>query len=207
MRMDDRGFEDDFSGSTGAGALDGARWRLDTHPLGNGSVRADNVRTGGGGVSLVLSPGGRDGGELRSAERFVYGTYIARMRTPLAPGSISAFFLYQGGSDEADELDIEIPNDGGRAVMFTTWVGGIQTHTVTLPLPFDPAEDDHEYRIEWRPGEVRFAVDGAELQRWTDGVPRQPMYVMANAWWPTWMAGPELPAPRALLIRSIRAEP
>ncbi|MBB4634561.1 glycoside hydrolase family 16 protein [Longimicrobium terrae] len=204
--MNDRGFDDDFGGVTGGDALDAARWRLDTHPLGSGSVRADNVRTGDGGVSLVLAPGARDGGELRSAERFGYGTYSARMRTPLAPGSISALFLYQGGSDESDELDIEIPNDGGRTVMFTTWVAGVQTHTATLPLAFDPAADHHEYRIEWRPGEVRFAVDGEEMQRWTDGVPHQPMYVMANAWWPRWMTRPVLHEPRALVIRRIRAE-
>jgi beta-glucanase (GH16 family) len=205
--MDDLGFNEDFAALIGADALDGARWRLDTHPLGRGWVRADNVLVAGGEVWLALQAGGRDGGELRSVERLGYGTCTARMRTPLAPGSISAFFLYQGGSDEADELDIEIPNDGGRTVMFTTWVGGVQTHTATLPLPFDAAADVHEYRIDWRAGEVRFAVDGEEMQRWTDGVPHQPMYVMANAWWPTWMTGPVLHESRALLIRRIRAEP
>ena len=201
MRMDERGFDEDFS------ALDAARWRLDTHALGRGMVRAENVLVAGGSASLVLPAGGRDGGELRTADRFGHGTYAARMRTPLAPGSVSAFFLYQGGSDVADELDIEIPNDRSRTVMFTTWVGGVQTNTVTLPLPFDPAAGDHEYRIQWRAGEVRFAVDGVEMQRWMEGVPGQPMYVMANAWWPKWMSGPELSEARPLRILYIRAEP
>lgn len=198
--MGDRGFDDDFH------AWDESRWRMDTHALGSGTVRAENVRVGDGEVSLLLAAGARDGAELRSAERFGFGVHAARMRTPLAPGSISAFFLYQGGSDEADELDIEIPNDGGRTVMFTTWVGGVQTNTATLPLPFDPATDEHEYAIEWRPGQVRFWVDGELMQRWTDGVPDQPMYVMANVWWPKWMSGPVLDQPRALRIRRIRAE-
>lgn len=198
--MDGDGFDDAF------GVWGEDRWRRESHALGRGWVRAENVARGGE-VSLVLPAGGRDGAELRSAERFGFGAYTARMRTALAPGSISAFFLYQGGSDEADELDVEIPNDGGRTVMFTTWVGGVQTHTVTLPLPFDPAAGDHEYRIDWRAGEVRFSVDGAMMQRWSDGVPHQPMYVMANAWWPNWMEGRLLGEARAVLIRRIRAEP
>ena len=29
------------------------------------------------------------------------------------------------------------------------------------------------------------------MQEWTTGVPRDAMYVMSNAWWPTWLSGPE----------------
>ncbi|HEX8395333.1 MAG TPA: glycoside hydrolase family 16 protein [Longimicrobium sp.] len=191
-------FADDFDVP-----VDG-RWELDTHALGRGFVRASNVSLGGGAAAVFLAPGAYDGGELRSAQQFGYGSYAARMRTPRAPGSISAFFLYQGGST-SDEIDIELPNDGSRTVMFTTWVAGKQTHTVTLPLPFDPAAEFHEYRIDWAKGSVSFLVDGVPMLRRTRGVPRNPMYVMANAWWPVWMSGPVLAAPLPLEIDQIRA--
>jgi hypothetical protein len=181
------------------------RWALDTHPLGRGWVRAENVALGGGAASLALSAGAPDGAEIRSTEKFGYGSYTARMRTPLAPGTLSAFFLYEGGSDVADEIDIEIYNDGSRRVLFTTWVAGRQTNTVTQVLPFDPADGFHDYRIDRSRREVRFTVDGVEMQRWRRGVPQNAMYVMANAWWPVWLEGPALETPVAVQIDRITA--
>lgn len=191
----DEDFDDPASG----------RWALDTHPLGRGWVRAENTAVGGGAAALTLPAGAVDGGEIRSMTKFGFGSYTARMRTPLVPGTLSAFFLYEGGSDVADELDIEIHNDGSRRVIFTTWVAGRMTNSATHVLPFDPAADFHDYRIDWSRREVRFVVDGVEMQRWHEGVPRNPMYVMANAWWPTWIEGPELTEARTLLVDRIRA--
>jgi beta-glucanase (GH16 family) len=181
------------------------RWVPGAHALGRGSVRADHVALGGGAASLTLPAGSYDGAEIRSVERVGYGAYGARMKTPRAPGTLSAFFLYQGGSDIADELDVEIFNDGSRRVMFTTWVAGKTTNTATHQLPFDPAANFHEYRIEWSSNEVRFVVDGAVMQEWRDGLPTQPMFVMANTWWPTWISGPPLETPQPLQIERIRA--
>ena len=148
-------------------------WLVDTHPLGRGSVRAANVTLGGGAAALALAPGAYDGGEIRTAARYGPGTYEARMRTPRAPGSISAFFLYEGVSGGNDELDIEIFNDGTRRVMFTTWVGGTETNNVIRTLPFDPAAALHDYRIEWTAKSVRFRVDGVVMQELKRGIPQE----------------------------------
>lgn len=188
----------------GFDALDAARWSLGSHPLGRGSVLAENATHGGGTAALHLAAGAFDGAELRSAERHRFGAFGARMKTPRAPGTISAFFLYEGGSDIADEADIEIFNDGSRRVMFTTWVAGKETNNVILPLPFDPADDFHDYRIEWTRREIRFLVDGAMMQSWRRGVPQNPMFVMANTWWPVWLTGPLLDAPQPLVIDEVR---
>ncbi len=67
--------------------------------------------------------------------------------------------------------------------MFTTWIAGETTNTVTVTLPFDPADGLHDRRIEWSPGEVRFTVDGVVMQEWREGIPRSLMLVMANTWW------------------------
>ena len=110
------------------GRPDGGGWELATHALGRGFVRGGNVALGAGTAALTLAAGSFDGAEIRGTERVGFGTYGARMRTPRVPGSLSAFFLYEGGSDIADELDIEIFNDDSRRVMFTTWVAGKSTH-------------------------------------------------------------------------------
>lgn len=188
----------------GFGEVVPGRWEMNTHPLGRGSVRAANVAIGGGAAALTLPAGCFDGGEIRSAGPVGFGAYSARMRTPRAPGSLSAFFLYQGGSDIADELDVEIFNDDSRRVMFTTWVAGQTTNTITLALPFDPAGGFHEYGIEWTVDAVRFAVDGVMMREWRAGIPRNPMYLMANAWWPAWLAGAAPERPRSLVIERIR---
>jgi len=47
------------------------------HALGRGSVRADHVALGEGAASLTLPAGSFDGAEIRSVERFGYGTYSA----------------------------------------------------------------------------------------------------------------------------------
>jgi beta-glucanase (GH16 family) len=181
------------------------RWEPGVHALGRGHVRAEHVAVGRGAASLTLPAGSFDGAEIRSRKRMGYGTYSARMKTPRAPGTLSALFLYEGGSDIADELDIEVFNDGSRRVMFTTWVAGKTTNTVTLELPFEPADGFHDYAIEWSAHEVRFVVDGVVMQEWREGLPRNPMFLMANTWWPTWISAPTLYAPQTLHIDHIRA--
>jgi licheninase len=73
--------------------------------------------------------------------------------------------------------------------MFSTYAGGAQTNTVTKQLPFDATAGFHEYDIEYDPGSVRFLVDGAQLQAWSNGVTRSSMYLYVNAWFPSWLAG------------------
>ncbi|MBV9772906.1 MAG: glycoside hydrolase family 16 protein [Gemmatimonadetes bacterium] len=184
--------------------LDPARWLPGDHALGRGRLAPANVSAAGGAAVLTLPAGRYDGAEIRSAARHGYGSYLARLRTPLAPGSISAFFLYQGVEGGNDEVDVEIHNDGSRRVIFTTWVAGKQTNSVTRTLPFDPAATFHDYRIEYQAGKVRFLVDGALMQQWTSKLPKNAMYVMTNAWWPIWLSG--APATADVSLRVDRIE-
>ena len=184
--------------------LDPALWLRGDHVLGRGRLRPENVAAPGGVLTLTLPAGTRDGAEVQSVARHGFGSYAARMRTQHAPGSISAFFLYQGVARRNDELDVELFNDGSRRVMFTVWVAGKQTWSATHVLPFDPAADFHEYRIDYAAGRVRFGVDGVPMQEWTARVPRNAMFVMANTWWPVWLDGEVPPADAPLLVDRIR---
>jgi beta-glucanase (GH16 family) len=166
-------------------------WLPGQHALGRGVLQAANVSATSGILALRLPAGTYDGAEIRSRDRRGPGIYEVRMRTPLAPGSLSAFFLYEFAPRLNDEIDIEILNDGTRRVLLTTWVRGKQTNSVTLVLPFDPATAFHDYRIEYGSARVAFFADGMLLHQFKTKLPRAQLYVMANTWWPTWLAGPQ----------------
>ena len=171
---------------------DPSAWIPRHHILGRGLLDSENVSHKGSKLLLTL-PGGHDGAEIRSASRVQFRDVEVRLRTPRAPGSISAFFLYElVPTIYNNEIDIEIFNDGSRQIWFTTWVEGTEVNNMKLTLPFDPAVRSHNYRIEWSSGRVRFLVDGVLMHEWAGAVPQDAMYVMSNAWWPTWMNGPTL---------------
>ena len=174
---------------------DPSAWVPGDHPLGRGWLDPENVGHGSSTLFLTL-PGSYDGAEIRSASRVRFRDVEVRLRTPQAPGSISAFFLYEFVLRRNAEIDMEIFKDGSRQIWFTTWVGGQQTNHVRHTLSFDPAMGFHDYRIEWSRRRVRFLVDGELMQEWTEGIPRDAMYVMSNAWWPIWLDEPPLGTPR-----------
>ena len=180
------GFRDDFT------TLDTGRWVPITRPFGRGAVDAANVSVSGGALSVKLPAGRLDGGELRTASLYRFGTLRTRLKVANAPTSLTAFFLYKAPDYQA-EIDIEIFNDTSRRIMFTTYSGGAQTNAVTKLLPFDATADFHEYTIEWRTNSVRFLVDGAPTQSWTRGVTHSAMYVYLNAWFPSWLGGERPP--------------
>ena len=183
--------------------LEPARWISGNHALGRGWLHPANVSHADGRVLLTLPPGTWDGAEIQSVERHDYGVFEARMKTPLAPGSISAFFLYEFRRRQNEEIDIEIFNDGSGRALFATWVRGRQTNLLNVDLGFDPSQGFHDYRIEWGRDRVRFLVDGVLRGEWSEGVPRGSLHVMANHWWPTWLTGPQPDASAHLEIDRI----
>lgn len=180
--------EEDFS------VWDATRWTRGDHELGLGYLAPENVSVSGGALSISLPANTYDGGEIRSVERFRSGTFQASLKAAAAPGSLTAFFLYEYSELHIDEIDIEvIPDYLGRGphVMFTTWVSDIQTNHVVQPLSFDPAAGFHTYEIEFSRKEVRFHIDGELRQEFTRDLPRARMHLMVNAWWPWWLYGSE----------------
>ena len=177
-----------FRRHDGFAALDTARWRRGSHPLGRGRVVPRNAAVVGGRLRLNVTADGQRGAELRTRSRHLHGSYAARVRTAPVSGTITALFLYQDVREGNDEIDIEIVNGPPARLILATWVAGEITNRAELPLPFYPAADFHEYRIDVHPGAVAFLIDGAEVQRWTRGLPTHPMRLMVNAWWPRWLA-------------------
>lgn len=184
----------------------GSPWRAASHRLGRGRMRAEQVFVERGGFRLRLGAGSCDGAEMRTKARHLHGEFSARMKTPHAPGSLSAFFLYADVSAGNDEIDIEIFNDGSGDALFTTWVDGKRTGELKVALGFDPGATFHEYTIRWLVGELVFLVDGTVRERVRRGYPTAPMRLMANVWWPVWLTCTPPARPAELAIETIRME-
>ncbi len=182
-------------------------WHAAGHTVGRSRMRADHVLAVGNGFTLRMPAKSCDGAEVRTRELYRYGEYAARMKTPDAPGSLSALFLYESAGDASDEIDIEIYNDGSRRALLTAWTGGKTTQSKSVLLGFDPAAGYHDYVIRWSKKDLVFLADGVPLVRWTKGYPRRPMRVIANVWWPKWLPCEVSPAMRELSIEWIRLSP
>ena len=188
--------------SDGFASLDAARWTPGEHQLGRSALTAGNVVVRGGALELALPAGTTDGGEVRSTPTFTDGVVTARLQVANAPSSITGFFLY-APPDYASEIDIEVFNDPSGTVLLSTYAGGRQTHTETRALGFDPTAAPHDYEIAWGNGRAAFSVDGVVLRTWTTGVPKLPMNLYANAWFPSWLDGIAPAGRRATVIDRI----
>jgi endo-1,3-1,4-beta-glycanase ExoK len=184
----DMSFSDDFT------SFDAARWSKGEHVLGRSYLDPANVSVDGRNLRITLPARSLEGGEVLTNDLLGYGSYSARMRLPNAPSSITGFFLYKA-PDYESEIDIEIFNDSTRRIMFTTYAGGGQTHTITRTLPFDPTTGFHEYGFDYLQdpisgrASVAFYADGREMMAWNTGVPRTSMHLMLNSWFPSWLDG------------------
>lgn len=178
-------FVDDFD------SFNTSRWEKGAHTLGRGSIDRNNVSIGAGKLVLKLPAKKYNGAEVASRGGYKYGNYSAMMVCPKAPGSVTAFFLYQETQGGNDEIDIEIYNDETRIVDFTVWARGRMTNSASQTLDFDPTEAFHDYRISFHKRWVDFFVDGHFLQSWFSGLPVSSMKIVSNVWWPTWMSGPQ----------------
>jgi endo-1,3-1,4-beta-glycanase ExoK len=175
-------FSDDFT------SFGTARWSRGDHVLGRSYLDPTNVDVDGQNLRIKLPARSPEGGEVFTNDLHGYGTYSARMKLPNAPSSITGFFLYKA-PDYESEIDIEVFNDSTRRIMFTTYAGGSQTHTVTRALPFDPTTGFHEYSFEYTDNSVTFYADGERMEYWDTGVPQTSMHLMLNSWFPRWLDG------------------
>jgi beta-glucanase (GH16 family) len=154
------------------------------HLLGRSHLDPANVS---GAYDLAIPAGTTDGAEIKSTAQFRSGTVSTRLKVANAPSSITGFFLY-APPDLASEIDIEIYNDPSGTVMYSTYAGGRQTHTVTQNLGFDPTAAFHAYAISWANGQAQFTVDG-KLVRTFKNAPKLAMNLYVNAWFPSWLGG------------------
>lgn len=169
-------------------SFDDTYWKRDGHRLGLSRLHPRNIRIEDSQLHIIIPAGTINGGGISTRELYLYGSYQARIKLPLAPSSITGFFLYHA-PDYYHEIDIEIYNDSRGEAFFTTYARGERTNTSTHFLAFDPTTDFHVYRFDYYPQGVTFYVDDVEVVNFDDGLTDTPMYLMINTWFPDWLEG------------------
>ena len=177
-----------------------------SHRLGRGRLRPNNVNLIDDKLVLSSPANSYHGAEVRTKERYGYGVYSATIKSDYAPGSFTAFFLYQDVKSENDEIDIEIHNDGSRQIDFVTFKDGVKTNKVSQTLDFDPVEDYYRYTIDYQPGLINFYVEDELLASFEDDLPDAEMKLMVNHWWPVWLESERNQPESKIYIKSIDLE-
>lgn len=158
------------------------------HSLGRSVIDPANVDFLDGMLRLRMSPGVLDGAEMKTVAAVKPGVFEARVKVANAPTSVTGIFLY-APPDLAQEIDIELYNQPSGRIRFSTYAGGELTHTEEQELPFDPTADFHVYGIAQTATGVEFYIDHKLVKAWDDRVPREPMNLYINTWYPQWLAG------------------
>lgn len=132
-------------------------------------------------------------GELQTKERYGYGVYEARMRSPAASGVNAAFFTYIGPVHKQphDEIDFEILTKDPSKVQLNTYVDGVGKNEKLVNVPGGADQGFNDYAFVWEEGRVRWYING-ELVRTIDDpakVPTHPGKIFFSLWGSDTMQG------------------
>lgn len=166
-------------------------WNKAEWSLGKGYVRAANAGCSGGYYTLKLKAKTWDGAEIYTPSRYGYGLARASFKCPVAAGSISSLFFYQGVTSKNDEIDIEVYKNGSSwRIDFVVWKGGTKTWADGFNPTFDPSAAYHEYAIDYAVNGIAFFVDGQNKKTCPKATsrPSNSMQIHLNCWWPTWLS-------------------
>lgn len=184
--------------------LDQAVWSVSSKTLGRTLLSPENVEVKDGFLNIKMPANTLAGGEIVNQQPLTYGSYESRMKLPVAPSSITGFFLY-APPDYFYEIDIEVYNTTEGKFLLTTYAGGEVQNEYVGVLGFDPTADFHNYRFDYTDDRVAFYVDSKAILEWQDGFPvGKPMQLMVNTWYPNWLAGTPAPDEQVLLVDWIR---
>ena len=135
-------------------------------------------------------------GAVTGSEKFTYGKFITRMKSPNQPGTVAAFFTYWNGpnfySGGWNELDFEIvPSvDKNPLSMNIIYGDGHSKHeSHDYHHKFDPKDDWHIYEMEWTPHYIAWSIDHKEIRRVEGSDPaihymNKQQSIMMNFWTP-----------------------
>ena len=107
--------------------------------------------------------------ELYTTKAYTYGRFEARIQHAAGDGVVSAFFLWKDGSEVAgaywNEIDFE--KIGADCEMQTNARYGtsVANHSQMNKMTGQSCAEYHDYRIEWTPDYIAWAVDGNEFRR------------------------------------------
>lgn len=163
-------------------------WIKRNGKLGRTALKAENVSVQNDNLAIKLPANNLTGGEIFAKEEISFGSYEVRMKLPNSPSSITGFFLYKE-PDFYNEIDIELYNQPNSELMLTTYDNGEISNQHKQTLSFDPTAEYHNYRIDYYSNRVTFYIDDQLIKSWNKGFSKEPMRLMLNSWYPTWLSG------------------
>ena len=128
------------------------------------------------------------GAELRTHDRFLYGRFETRLKSPQGEGFLASFFTYNDSFPNNDwcEIDFEVLGRWPDNVDMNV-IDENGSHLRQAPVNFNPHIDFHNYAFEWTPDYVAWFIDDEEVYRQTgDHISHlsQSAKLMMNLWTP-----------------------
>jgi beta-glucanase (GH16 family) len=113
-----------------------------------------------------------------------YGYFEIRAKFPAGKGYWPAFWLLPATRKWPPEIDVLeiLGHEPNKVYMSTHWRDAQGRHQFKTDSWVGPdfSKGFHTFAIEWKPDEIIWYVDGVERNRSTQGVPQEPMYMVAN---------------------------
>src|SRR5919204_5152969 len=161
----------------------GYQWTTDSgNAPGPGSFSPLHVSPLSSGIGLTLtqtSSGNSVGGEVRTLDRFLYGTFQWTQYVPVqVSGQIAAGFLYYDRS--TTEIDVEQEGDLSNTFWVTNWVG--INNSESSPICCFSGTVPHAIKIVWKPAEIDYYVDGRLVAIHRQFIPSTAAYFIFNLW-------------------------
>ena len=110
-------------------------------------------------------------GSVSTFEKFQYGKFVTRMKTPDRKGTVASFFTYWDGPNFSpenwNELDMEIvpsvsENPFSMNIIYGDGHDRVESHDYAHG--FNPHDEWHVYEMEWTPHYISWSVDGHEMR-------------------------------------------
>jgi endo-1,3-1,4-beta-glycanase ExoK len=107
--------------------------------------------------------------ELYKSQAYRYGRFEARIQHAPGDGVVSSFFLWKDGSELSgaywNEIDFEKVGADCRMQTNARYGTSAANHGQYDTMPGQSCAEYHDYRIEWTPDYIAWAVDGSEFRR------------------------------------------
>ena len=108
--------------------------------------------------------------ELYGTQAYTYGRFEARIQHAPGDGVVSSFFLWKEGSEVSgaywNELDVEKFGADCRMQTNSRYGTDAANHNSQIAtMGGNNCAQYHDYRIEWTPDYIAWAIDGSEFRR------------------------------------------
>ncbi len=107
--------------------------------------------------------------EFYKTQAYRYGRFEARIQHAPGDGVVSSFFLWKDGSEVSgaywNEIDFEKVGADCRMQTNARYGTSAANHGQYNTMPGQSCAEYHDYRIEWTPDYIAWAVDGSEFRR------------------------------------------